>query len=924
MMMLVKIIVILVIPTFFFSYIGHDPMREVINKNARSIAIVNEDIGYEFEKNSLTLGKDVSEILGKDSSYNWITVNRSTAESGLNNGRYDAVVYLPSDFTKNVLSFTDDRPIESTVTYEIQPNVNAERAEKVQKEMEAAKNKINTNMSTIYWSYVSQSVDDIRKKFDGILEKEVAFQGTMYDFYTPSSQFLTAEIGNQKQLLEGILSTASSTSQATGESLTSSSGNKAEIERFISDINAFKEYQLNQEMLIEQISAENHKLLNDSIEEYDSVIKEGVSTITAQTPTDFTNNKEDGKKLQKDVSNIQKQLETSSKTLKELSETIGSSNAQEQFERLLELQKDNMKSYKARSSDLRLDSIQMAIINSRNDLLRSSAPVGGATASISSMDIATVDVSGMKNQIEQLKTIAATLKDTNPTAFEQLNASIIAFEDTMLSIDQQVEKQKSQQQQWKTAAKENNTKVTENQQNIISEIVEKINQKEQQMLLLDGLTEERKQVFHAIFSNKIVSNNVDDLLSYYFNLSQFEGELTHKNTVDDTLIEQIIRKGEDQAIIQEAFDRVKAETQLFYQLQGTIDESAKNASHLEGDFYKYTNGILDLIDNYETQFKKYHTDVLSNLSTMETNVARVSENLTQKTTAPTFELAPGSETNGEFMLQIQDQSFGALQVISQMVNSIAEQQDSITSNTSDLYSKVSTVQQQVDDLNDKWAQNVQTTKQVKGDVYGILNNTLVDKQENPFMYHFLSNPVKLSGDKFQEKVTPTPPVIMLIIVLISGVLIGLFLHHYSELNKLLHILLNLLVTVTVGLIISMYGLKMYPMHDVQAVKWTVFTVILLWSIVSLVRLAFFIGSFVGSLITILLVAFFTMPILDLILPNFSMEHPISTLYLNIQLGNSDGFILIVSILLIVSIISSLIPYLKGKDLDLSEEATHEA
>ncbi|MGN1387027.1 MAG: type VII secretion protein EsaA, partial [Bacillus sp. (in: firmicutes)] len=159
-LLILKLAIILLIPSLFFSYVGHDPLRETKNQNVKSIALVNEDVGFEFEKNPLTLGKEMSEVIGKSSSYQWVTVNRKTAETGLHSGQYEAIIYLPSNFTESVLSFTDDQPKEASVTYKIQPNINAERAEKVLKELETAKNKINTNMSTIYWNYVSQSVDD--------------------------------------------------------------------------------------------------------------------------------------------------------------------------------------------------------------------------------------------------------------------------------------------------------------------------------------------------------------------------------------------------------------------------------------------------------------------------------------------------------------------------------------------------------------------------------------------------------------------------------------------------------------------------------------------------------------------------------------------------------------------------------------------
>ena len=209
-------------------------------------------------------------------------------------------------------------------------------------------------------------------------------------------------------------------------------------------------------------------------------------------------------------------------------------------------------------------------------------------------------------------------------------------------------------------------------------------------------------------------------------------------------------------------------------------------------------------------------------------------------------------------------------------------------------------------------------------MYSILSNTLVDEQDNPFMYRFLSNPVQVSGDSFKEKVSPDPPVIMLVIILICSVLIGLFLHQYAGFNQWIHFLLFMLMTITVGLVISIYGLNIYTMNDAQAVKWTILTVLLIMALVSILRISFFISSFIGSLMTVLFIVIFTTPLLDLSLPNFSMENPIANVFLNIQLGDNDGLILMLIVLALVAVICSSIVYLRSGKSESSEESAHEA
>lgn len=893
----------------FFSYVGHDPMREIGKERVKSIAVVNEDLGFDFENNSLELGKEVSEILGKTSSYQWVTVNRKTAETGLNNGQYEAVLYLPSTFTENVLSFVENQPKEASLTYKIQPNLNAERAEKVQKELETARSSINTNMSMIYWDYVSQSVDDIRKKFDGILEKEIAFQNTMYDFYSPSSQALTSEIGSQKQMLEGILSSAGTAGQTTAASIDGTSSNKSGIEAFLKDIQTFKQYQLNQNQLIEKALAENQSLLTDSLQAYDSVIQKGVQNIISNSPDDLTDNKEAGQQLYEDVTVIQQQLEKSNKALEELNETIASSNTKEQFDRLLQLQKENMKLFKNQSIELALNQTQPKLVSAREKLL---VPNGSNQNEVAlpEVSISQEDLSQLKEKIASIEAAALEIKDSNSTLYSQLINTINEMKNDLQLLQQKI----AEQQKWMNLVKESNG----NSENAAQILVNQIKVTEQRVLQSAGLSENRKNMLSNQFSKEIVSRNMNDLIQYITDLTSFEGQLSYFRTTDESIIEGIIAKTEDSAVIESAFQQIKAETQLFYQLHGSLNDSMVNVNQLEDDFYEYISAVFTIINEFQSYFSNYQNVVVSNLAEMEEGIEQISEQLVRQTNTPSIEPVPEGET-GDFLLAMYDETLSSLQTISDMVDGISTQQDTIREQTDDLYASVSTVQDKVDDLNNRWSQNVETTEQVRDDVYNILGNTLVDEQENPFMYRFLSNPVSLSGAAFEAKATPSPPVIMLVIILICSLLIGYFLYQYNKVKRMVHILLFSLLTITLGLIISIYGLNIYSMPESQAIKWTVLTILVVMAVASLITFAFFIGTFAGSLLTVIFIAFFTTPLLDLILPNFNVTHPLANVFLNLQMGNQDGLYIMIAILILLTVISSSAVYMRFWNPESSEE-----
>lgn len=174
-----KIIIALVLiigaPLLFFKAIGENPLKEKENAT-KSIAIVNEDVGLEGEEEEIHLGESAASILAKDSSYNWSVVGRSAGESGLRSNKYDAVIYIPSDFSKKVMDYESANPSKVTFDYKLQTQLNAVNTEKVKLEVEKATKRTNQRLSSLYWSYVATDMNSVKKEFDQILQKEVDFQ----------------------------------------------------------------------------------------------------------------------------------------------------------------------------------------------------------------------------------------------------------------------------------------------------------------------------------------------------------------------------------------------------------------------------------------------------------------------------------------------------------------------------------------------------------------------------------------------------------------------------------------------------------------------------------------------------------------------------------------------------------------------------
>jgi putative membrane protein len=923
--LIAKIVFIVALPVLFFTFIGHNPMK-VTERTTNRIAVVNEDVGAEYEKKTYEFGKEIIPALDDNSNYQWSVVNRSQAEKGLADGQYDAVVYLPSDFSRNILTFNEKRPLKATVQYKIQPNLEAKNRERVQRELEAAKNTINQKMSTLYWSYVGQAVEDIRKKFSAILEKEIAFQKTMYDFYTPSSAKLTKEIESQKKMLEQLLSSSKNAESSSNDTLKGLEQAEAEIASFIKDIQAYKEYQQRQ-----------HDIIQEGIHQYETMISGGVRSVVERPWNVKPELELNGETLLQSVSTLRNTVMNSHTALTNLYDQLENANIDE---RLLESQKDLIRQYQQQTDAKTLDEVQQKLIPLRQRL-QSATPPSAPNEHPVPGELPQPPGNGqwlnaLEQQLESLKNELQTVKPQQPQETKEgqdTSGSWGNIDNVMnqLQIEMQKakeawQKQLSLQQQWqeKYAQLAKQVAAQANNDNGQSEetVVQQIIAKEQAILQSPSLSEERKQQLSAYFQPAIQSRNMNNLLAYFSWLSIFEDTLKRTGNFDGALVDQLILNWKEKAGIFQTLSNIHSG---IHQLQDGSAISLQGAEAVENNVHSFVETTLEYIRQYDENVEKAQKELMGQLQSLNDAANEVTAQLQQTMDEEgTIQSTPGAN-DGEFVIAIQQNALQDVAQISDLVTSIAEGQDRIIDYTNELHEKVASVQDRADELNSKWATNVNTTKQIKNDVYNLLDNTMVDKQTNGYVYDYLTNPVQVSGDIPKEKTTYTPPVVMLIIILLCGMLIGFFLHYYSSVPLMMQVALLIMMNLLVGFIISTYGLRIYPMKDIQALKWSIFTIILLFFCSALVRLAFSIGPFIGWVLGVGLILFFITPLLDLVLPNFSFDHPISETYMSIQYGDQQAFYPAVITLGVVTLLMSAVPFLKQRLAALQkEEETYEA
>ncbi|WP_283153805.1 type VII secretion protein EsaA [Guptibacillus hwajinpoensis] len=268
--------IILVLPLIYFTSIGENPMKKK-ESATKTIAVINEDTGTEEDEEVVKFGNDVPPILKSESQYNWEVVGRSAGENGLNNQKYDAIVYIPSTFSEKILTYDENQPEQTKLEYTVQNQLNAINKEKVLLELEQATNRVNTKMSSLYWNYVSNDLVNIQQEFDQIVEKEKAFQQTMLSFYTPSSKDLAEQMEQQVSMLANLQSASENAEERAADQTNTMEDFQENLANFVTYTNDYREYQQKQQEVLEQIQA-------DSVD--------SISQATEMPQPMFMNNKE--------------------------------------------------------------------------------------------------------------------------------------------------------------------------------------------------------------------------------------------------------------------------------------------------------------------------------------------------------------------------------------------------------------------------------------------------------------------------------------------------------------------------------------------------------------------------------------------------------------------------------------------------------
>ncbi|MGD6871880.1 type VII secretion protein EsaA [Sutcliffiella horikoshii] len=942
--MVLVILLILVTPAVFFGSVGENPM-EVKRIASRVIAVVNEDTGMEKDDKALEFGKEISSIFEEDSRYEWTVIGRSAAVNGLEDSKYDAVVYIPSNFSTNIMTYESNQPVKANFEYNVQDQLNSIDREKVLREIEKATSKVNSRISTLYWTYVSQDLENVRTHFDTILQKEIDFQNAMLAFYKPTSLNLASEIERQRSMLEGLQSTVASVSQDAPGRESTVQQFEDNLTSFVQFVDQFKEYQDSQQLVLQELQ-------NESMG--------SIQLLATAQPSRFAQVQDylsqEGTEINNGLETVNSSMESNNTALNELSE-LRKSEVDRQtgdMEAFFEQQEQIAMSQK--NADL--SELETTLENLKDELEKEGEkeppgkpedPKPETATSVSEVtdDDSEVEVPenrSFENEIKELNAIAKDINDIQTTInglgelvpeeiltvlnpLGELSSRITEVEESLkgveeenplLKIIEQLEAEKQALEEEIVGYLEQITELEEvieslegdkeslsnNLQTVINEIEE--TEKE----ILDQIQdEERLRLIEPVFDKEINNNNTKDLLNYHASLVQYEQTL-NRNVNED--VEALLK---DIQIILNVSD---PEQEGWNSITAALPSTMEQMQGLQDNFSVF-------MEEYRANIEEQQMAIMNDISSLEESANNVME---QVQLFESNEPIPTNGNDGNTVVTRQQTISQELLTLNELVTSVGESQSSIVSYTTELQTNVENVQNDADTLNAKWAENVDATRMYRDDIFNVLGNAYVDGQKNGPVYEHLSNPLQISGDAASgTEDNRIPPVVVLAIILISSLLIGYFSHYFNNAPMLVQGSMFILLNIIVGLIISLYGLNIYPLAEDRAIQWSIFTVLLLTAASAVVLAGFSMGKLVGWIASVGLVIFFISPFLTLTAPNINYEDPMSRVYMSIQYGSSSLFmtavITLIVILLLLLVLPQLVKLFKSSNDKKNEDEAYE-
>lgn len=142
--------------------------KQVQNEESTQIAVVNQDMGTNYKDKSVNYASDLIKSLDND----FVLTNRDAGKSGLEDGKYGAMVIIPGNFSQNITTINEVTPSKVEVYYETNDKSSEENKLKVTAKVSSFEKKLNSKLSYMYLSSVFNELHQGQDYVSDILKND--------------------------------------------------------------------------------------------------------------------------------------------------------------------------------------------------------------------------------------------------------------------------------------------------------------------------------------------------------------------------------------------------------------------------------------------------------------------------------------------------------------------------------------------------------------------------------------------------------------------------------------------------------------------------------------------------------------------------------------------------------------------------------
>ena len=296
--------------------INNENNAKVNQQTKLNVAIVNEDKSVYVDTKEYNLGASYVKNIERDNSQNWSVVPRGAADTGLESGKYQLVLTIPSDFSEKILDINSINVDKTTINYKVnaQGNLQVENdANKLAKDIVAD---LNGQLVDMYMASILSNLYTAQKN----VQASSQIQATNIGNYRTN---LYGTAINSKNIFPTLYSMSSSSVDANGVLKTGLESYLQSFNRFdesqVKYNNTFRELSNNKEQAKQNYADVIEKLISKSRDE----VKEQVDSYKQELmeTQKILNSKIEGQVTSSDV--MQPEVGSSYKTVaKDISEEI--------------------------------------------------------------------------------------------------------------------------------------------------------------------------------------------------------------------------------------------------------------------------------------------------------------------------------------------------------------------------------------------------------------------------------------------------------------------------------------------------------------------------------------------------------------------------------------------------------------------------